>query len=79
MLVLSERPISIQEYIEKYGHHTAEVGITDLGELRDWLDSNNMGAIWDRPLSEISEVVENDIPVVLVHDNQHTEYRWFEV
>ena len=79
MLVLSERPLSIQEYIEKYLHRAADVGITDLGELRDWLDNNNMGAIWDRPLSEISEVVENALPVVLVCDNQHTEYRWFEV
>lgn len=42
--------------------------------------------VWDYPLDEIDEIVENDVDVVLVeccyfddNDKLQHEYRWFEV
>ena len=76
--VLTDRVLSIEEYISDF----TELPVDDrylstLDDLRDYLDDFGYEDTWDRPLSEIDEVIESESPVVLVTDG--TDYRWFEV
>lgn len=85
VMVQSEKILTTQEYCEKYfaSYHPVLKGKKD--ELRIILDLWGFEEIWDRPLSEIDEVVESGSPVVLVdcsyseNRNLVKEYRWFEL
>lgn len=57
-----------------------------LDEIQAILSENGYKLLWDYPLTEIDEIVANDINVVLVEltgDDENgkwrTVYRWFEV
>ena len=76
-LVLSDTPFTIDKYLREY-FHTAGHSITSLEELRLWLDNNGYTDIWDKPLSEIAEVLEQGQEVVLVIDDKGNA-RWFEI
>lgn len=82
-LVRSEKIYTTQSYCREY------LGITPMtfsrrDELRNILDNMGYNNVWDRPLSEIDEVIESGKPVVLVdcsyiEDGEViNEYRWFE-
>lgn len=82
-LVRSEKIYTTQSYCREY------LGITPMtfsrrDELRNILDNMGYNNVWDRPLSEIDEVIESGEPVVLVdcsyiEDGEViNEYRWFE-
>ena len=54
--------------------------------IRGGFEDDDCCTVWDYPLEEIDEIVENDIDVVLVeccyfddNDTLQHEYRWFEV
>ena len=74
-LVLEEKVLTPQEYLRKYFNVEQEIS-SEAGALRDWLDENGYGDAWDRPLSEIDEVLESGKSVVLVQDGN--EVRWYE-
>ena len=85
-LIRSEQIFSPQSYCEIiFGECFIFNGNKD--ELRIFLDKNGHSNLWDYPLNEIDNVIENEIPVVLV-DTTYTddetgkmihEYRWFQV
>lgn len=54
--------------------------------LEEGYEDDDGHALWDYPLDEIGEIVENEVDVVLVeccyfdeNDELQKEYRWFEV
>lgn len=82
-LVRSEKIYTTQSYCKEFlGVNLMTFSKRD--ELRNILDNMGYNNVWDRPLSEIDEVIECGEPVVLVdcsyiEDGEViNEYRWFE-
>lgn len=67
------------EYIDKFFNEwSGDLVDVSLMRLNDWLEEHGHTEIWYYLLSEIDEIVENKLTVVLVRDNDG-DYRWFEV
>lgn len=82
-LVRSEKIYTTQSYCTEY-LNVCPITFSEQDELRNILDDMGYDDVWDRPLSEIDEVIESGKPVVLVDcsyvkDGEIiNEYRWFE-
>lgn len=46
--------------------------------VEEGIENDSTETLWDYPLNEIDEVIENEVPVVLVKISEK-EYRWFEI
>lgn len=70
------------EFAQKFcaNEKDAALPIYDHDSLRDWLDANGFEALWDLPISEVDEVIEHKIPVVLVAVtvDGYIQSRWYE-
>lgn len=77
-LVFSDKTYTPKQYLEAF------IGVKWLGnipnsnKLRDILDGFGHEDLWDKPLDEIDEVVEQKRQVVLVRFG-NGEVRWFEI
>lgn len=75
---------SIQSYCDEFLGF-CPVTRAEPGELRKILNENGYENVWDRPISEVDEVLECGLPVVLVDtsyvskDGIVEDYRWCEV
>ena len=84
-VIKSKEIYSIQNFFETFfGFCPITTGDED--ELRKLMDNNGLENLWDYPLDEIEEIIENDIPVVLVDTSFINEkgeicreYRWVEI
>ena len=81
--VFSDRVQTPEEYFKVFFDLTPTIKGRK-NEVREILDSAGYSNLWDRPLSEIDEVLESGEPVVLVNcsyveDGELVqEFRWFE-
>lgn len=90
-MVLSKRLWTPQTFLERITDKCYIInGDNDIEFIHDVLIGEGFEdddlPIWDYPLDEIDEIVENDVDVVLVEccyfdddDKLQREYRWFEV
>ena len=91
-MVLTKQVFSPQRFLEVITEKCWIIGGEDDVDfihfiLRDeGYEDDDCCTLWDYPLDEIDEIVENGINVVLVecccfdeHDNLCNEYRWFQV
>lgn len=88
--ICSCRALSPQEYVEKVTGKCFVVSADTIGalidEIQNRLASEGYDDLWDYPLEEIDEVIENDLSVVLVElvgkdvdGSWATILRWFEM
>lgn len=85
-VVCSEKVLSPVEYLkiifpdENFPITTVNMMMSS-NDVRNLLDNKGRQDLWDYPLDEIDEIVENKCFVALVHfdDGNEEEYRWFEV
>lgn len=91
MAVLSNQIYSPQEFVEEITgeyyiiHDNADRAIHAILR-KEGYENNTTKTLWDYPLDDISEIVANEINVVLVDVSGFNkdgiwveEYRWFEV
>ena len=88
--VCSNRTLSPQEYVEDITGKCFVFSSGTIGglidEIQNRLESEGYSDLWDYPLEEIDEVVENGLSVVLVElvgedvdGSWATILRWFEM
>jgi len=85
MAVVSQKIYTTKKYCKEYLGFVPDIKGTE-DELRNILDEEGYDEVWDFPLDEIDEIVENDHDVVLVDTSytsskgkKVTEHRWFEI
>lgn len=81
--IISNKVLTGRQYLELATGKYYTKGDTQ-SEIEEILARNGFEGLWNFPLDEINEVIENDIRVVLVQcckEENYTEYeyRWFEV
>ena len=77
-LVRLEKAVSPDDYLSGLLGTNSIPHVSTCFELREWLDQNGYSEYWDKPLSEIDEIVAQEQEVILVRDSKDN-YRWFEV
>ena len=90
-MVLSNKLFTPQTFLEIITDKCYMYGDDDISLIHNVLreegfEDDDSHTLWDYPLDEIGEIVENEVDVVLVeccyfdgNDVLQREYRWFEV
>lgn len=80
--------ISAETYIEYItGEHYELKRPDQFEEIAEIMEKTGNDCLWDFPIDEIEEILENDTPVVLVdvygttidNNTMHHVHRWFEL